>query len=92
MVDTGFTGELCLPADTIAVLGLHFRYDLLARLADNSEEMLPVHDATVLWNGMGMEINVIATGKRPLLGLALLDGYELHSQFREKGLVTIEAL
>jgi len=92
VVDTGFTGELCLPPDTVAALGLPFRYDLRARLADDSPVILPVHDATVPWNGMELETSVLATGKRPLLGIALLEGYELLSQFRENGIVTIDAL
>ena len=92
VVDTGFTGELCLPLDAVIILGLPFRYDLLARLADNSAVMLPVHDAAILWNGMEMEANVIATGKRSLLGTALLNGYELLSQFRENGIVTVKEL
>ena len=68
VVDTGFTGELCLPPDAIAALGLPFRYDLLARLADDSAVMLSVHDATVLWNGMEMEISGAARSTRVDLG------------------------
>ncbi len=37
-------------------------------------------------------MNVLATGKRPLLGTALLDGYELVIQFIEGGLVIIDEL
>jgi clan AA aspartic protease len=92
VVDTGFTGELCLPPDAVAALGLPFRYDLQAHLADDSSVVLPVHDATILWHGVEFEAIVLATGKRPLLGTALLDGYELHSQFRENGLAAINEM
>jgi clan AA aspartic protease len=90
VVDTGFTGLLCLPPKAVALLGLPFRYDLRARLADDSEVMLPVHDATILWIGAERDVRVLATDRRPLIGTALLDGYELFSQFRENGLVTID--
>jgi predicted aspartyl protease len=66
--------------------------DLPANLADNSEVLLPVHAASVLWDGEARDILVIATGRRPLLGTALLDGQELVIQFTEGGLVTIEDL
>ncbi len=60
--------------------------------ADNSEVILPVHQASILWNGEEKEVRVLATGRRPLLGTALLEEYELVIQFTEGGLVTIEDL
>lgn len=92
VVDTGFTGFLCLPPAAVVALGLPFRYDLRARLADDSEVLLPVHAATILWNGVEQDVRVLAAGRRPLLGTALLDGCELLSQFRDNGLVTIDDL
>jgi clan AA aspartic protease len=92
VIDTGFTDYLCLPPEAVAVLGLPFQYDLPANLADNSEVILPVHEATILWNQEEREVRVLATGRRPLLGTALLDEHELVVQFTEGGLVTIEEL
>jgi len=37
-------------------------------------------------------VSVIATGRRPLLGTAMLDDQELRAQFRESGLMTVEEL
>lgn len=51
VIDTGFTGELCLPVEAVSLMGLTFRYDTPANLADNSEVLLPIHEASVLWNG-----------------------------------------
>jgi len=42
VVDTGFTDELCLPPEAVALLNLPFRYDMRANLADNSQVMLPL--------------------------------------------------
>ncbi|WP_353258671.1 clan AA aspartic protease [Prochlorothrix hollandica] len=92
VVDTGFTDYLCLPPEAVSLLGLPFIYDLPVNLADNSEVLLAVHEAIILWNGEEREIRVLATGRRPLLGTALLDDHELVVQFTEGGLVTIDEL
>jgi clan AA aspartic protease len=92
IVDTGFTGHLCLPQDAVDALQLPFRYDLRANLADNSSIVLPVYDGVVLWNGTDTPVEVLATGIRPLIGTALLDGFELIAQFRENRHVSIERL
>jgi clan AA aspartic protease len=92
VIDTGFTGELCLPLEAVSLMGLTFRHDTPANLADNSEVLLPVHEAIVLWDGEEREVLVIAAGRRPLLGTALLEEQELVIQFTEGGLVTLEEL
>jgi clan AA aspartic protease len=92
VIDTGFTGHLCLPPEAVSLMRLPFLHDLPANLADNSEVLLAIHSATVLWDGEEREIRVIATGRRPLIGTALLDDQELVIQFTEGGLVTIDEL
>jgi predicted aspartyl protease len=73
-------------------MGLTFRHDTPANLTDNSEVLLPLHEAIVLWDGEEGEVLVIATGRRPLLGTSVLDEQELIIQFTEGGLVTIDEL
>lgn len=92
VIDTGFTGELCLPLEAVSLMGLTFRHDIPANLADNSEVFLPLYEAIIFLDGEEREVLVIATGRRPLLGTALLDEQELVIQFTEGGLVTIEEL
>jgi clan AA aspartic protease len=92
VVDTGFTDYLCLPPEAVALLGLPFKYAIPVNLADNSEVTLPVHEAIILWNEEEQEVRVLATGRRPLIGTALLEEHELVVQFTEGGLVTIEKL
>jgi len=92
VIDTGFTNFLSLPQAAVTVLGLPFVYDMYANLADNSTVILPVHQATIIWNGEEREVDVLATGRLPLLGTALLDDHELVIQFTKGGLVTIEKL
>lgn len=92
VIDTGFTDELCLPPEAVALLNLPFKHDMGVNLADNSRVILPVHKAIILWNQEEREARVFATGRRPLVGTALLDGHELVIQFTEGGLVTIDEL
>ena len=92
VIDTGFTDELCLPPEAVSLLGLPFKYAMPANLANNSRVVLPVHEAIILWNGEEREVRVLATGRRPLIGTALLEECELVVQFTENGLVTIDKL
>ncbi|HZP81662.1 MAG TPA: hypothetical protein VFB21_08500 [Chthonomonadaceae bacterium] len=92
VVDTGFSDSLSLPPAAVAALGLPYEYDLPANLANNDAIMLPVHAATILWNGVERNIRVLAMPGRPPLGTALLDDHELVIPFREGGLVTVDDL
>ncbi len=88
-MDTGFTGDLTLPPAAVAALNLSYVQDIPASLANDESVSLSVFEATILWEGEERTVGVIATGKRPLLGTALLDESELVVQFRENGLVTV---
>jgi clan AA aspartic protease len=90
VIDTGFTGSLCLPPEAIAVMGLPFEFEIPANLANNSNVFLKVHTATIRWNGEDREVNVIAVGRKPLLGVSLMTGNELYVHFIEGGRVSIE--
>jgi clan AA aspartic protease len=92
VVDTGYTGSLTLPLEAIQALGLPFEFDLPANLADDSEVLVPVYSATILWQGIEQTVRVLAMGKRPLLGTVLLDGHELQAHFEEQGVVAITRL
>ena len=91
-IDTGFTGELCLPSEVVASLGLPFKWATPANLANNTTVMLPVYEAIILWNGEERTVGILGTGRQPLLGTAMLKEAELVIQFTEGGLVTIEDL
>lgn len=92
VVDTGFTGDLCLPLEAVAALGLSFDKLEPARLANDSQIELSVYRATILWDGAEREVGVLATGRRPLVGTAMLENHELVIQFTEGGIVTIDEL
>jgi clan AA aspartic protease len=92
VIDTGFTDHLCLPPEAVNLLRLPFLYDIPVNLADNSEVSLAVYQATIFWDGQERDVRVFATGRRPLIGTALLNEQELVIQFTEGGLVTIDEL
>ncbi len=92
VIDTGFDGALTLPPALIATLGLAWRRRGRALLADGTESLFDVYEATVVWDDAPRRIAVDATDTDPLVGMALLDGYELTVQAVAGGTVTIKAL
>jgi clan AA aspartic protease len=92
VIDTGFAGHLTLPPLAVQALQLPFRWEITANLADDSVIAVNLHTATIVWDGAEREVDVLATGARPLLGTLLLDGHELTVHFTEGGLVSLESL
>jgi clan AA aspartic protease len=92
VVDTGFAGSLTLPPDVVSHLGLPFVIRMNANLADDSNVMVPIHQATIIWHGVERDIAVLAMGRRPLLGTALLEDSHLSADFYEGGTVIIDDL
>jgi len=92
MVDTGFSGSLSLPPALIAELGLPFRRRGRALLADGSETFFDIHEASVIWDDRPRYVPTDAADADPLIGMTLLEGYELTVQAVNGGNVSIEAL
>lgn len=92
VIDTGFTGTLCLPNATISKLGLRWEGIERGALADGSECLLDVFLAQVVWDGRERRILVYESDSEPLIGMSLLYGYELRVQVRDRGDVTIKWL
>lgn len=92
VVDTGFNGALTLPTGTVQELALVRRSTERGTLADGSEALLAVHLATVIWDGLPRRVRALATSRTPLVGMALLNGYELSMQVVGGGTVRISAL
>jgi clan AA aspartic protease len=92
VIDTGFDGWLCLPPALIALLGLPWRRRGRAVLADGSESLFDIYEGTVVWDRRRRRIPVDEADTTPLVGMALLDGYELTVQVRTRGRVLIKPL
>ena len=90
-VDTGFTGGLALPQDTIEELGL----TLYGRRPANHASgvgMFEIYGALVPWRGEHRPVLVYRTSGEPLVGMALLEGCQLTVDAREDGDVTIDEI
>ena len=92
LVDTGFNGALTLPPDLIAMLGLHLRTRAWGVLADGRKDFFDIYEALISWNGRLLRILVGSADSKPLLGMALLYGYELNIQAIEGGAVAIREI
>ena len=77
VVDTGFDGWISLPPSLVTTLGLRWQRFGRALLADGSESLFDVYEATVLWDGRATLIPVYKMDAEPLVGMSLMYGYEL---------------
>ena len=54
--------------------------------------MFDIYEGTVVWDGSPRRVAVDEASTAALVGMALLDGYELNVQVRSGGGVTINVL
>jgi clan AA aspartic protease len=92
VVDSGYTGWLTLPPTVIAALNLRWQTFGRGILADGSVSTFDVNQAKVVWDGRLRSVFVDEFAATPLVGMALLRGFEYKMQVRARGLVTIKRL
>ena len=92
VVDTGFNGWLTLPPDSIVRLGLRWQRLGTAILADGSQTLFDVYEVTVIWEGRLITIPVDEADSELLVGMSLMDGYELTIQAIDGGAVTLRQI
>ena len=68
IIDTGFDGWLSLPSLFVARLGLVWRRRGRALLADGSESVFDIYEATVVWDGKARRVPVDEAETAPLAG------------------------
>ena len=85
VLDTGFNGELALPATTISQLGLPEDIRRPAVTATGDRVSLMTYRGTVLWYGQLRSIQVVEADSEPLLGMELLLGSRVTMDVREGG-------
>ena len=92
VLDTGFDGDLSLPAQTLQGLDATPAGDYAAELADGSHIMAPAWSATALWEGAPRTILIAESAGEPLLGMDLLWQSRITLEARAYGPVNIEPL
>jgi clan AA aspartic protease len=89
IVDTGFNGWLSLPPDLIAELNLRWKRRGRAILGDGSECVFNVYEVVVIWDGALLTIPGDEANSDPLVGMSLMEGYQLTIQVSEDGYVEL---
>ncbi len=91
IIDTGFNGFLTLSPALVTALGLTRLSRGRVILADGREELFDIYGVTVLWDGQPRYVEADAVDTTPLVGMALLKGYDLYVQVIDGGRVVIQA-
>lgn len=89
VIDTGFNGWLSLPTDLITRLNLRWKRRGRAILGDGSECVFNVYEAVVVWDGVPLTIPIDEADSEPLVGMSLMEGYQLMVQVFEGGSVEL---
>jgi clan AA aspartic protease len=89
IVDTGFNGWLSLPPALIVQLNLSWKRRGRAILGDGSECVFNVYEAVLVWDGNFLTIPIDEADSEPLVGMSLMEGYQLIVQVFESGRVEL---
>ncbi|MGL5035431.1 MAG: clan AA aspartic protease [Microcystaceae cyanobacterium] len=89
IIDTGFNGWLSLPPDLIDRLNLNWKRRGRAILGDGSECVFNVYEAVIIWDGNYLTIPIDEADSEPLVGMSLMENYQLTVQIFEEGKVEI---
>ncbi len=92
IIDTGYTGYLTLPRKTIAELGLTWIMQETGILGDGSVCMFNMYEAEIIWDGQVYTVEINESDTEPLIGVGLLEEYELNIQHCPGGMVKITEL
>lgn len=92
VIDTGFDRFLVLPPSLVTALGLPFLASGPVTLANGSEEILEVHEVSVMWDGQPRDVYTYVADTTPLVGMLLLDGYNLNIEVEDAGRVLIQPI
>lgn len=92
LIDTGFDGELVLPAAIATAAGFLYLGPNTATVAGGSSQSYETYLGQFLWNGVFRDSFVACIGDEPLIGMALLSGHELRIEVTPGGMVEINEL
>jgi clan AA aspartic protease len=92
VINTGFEGALTLPVAAVVKLQLPYVASINTNLANDENMPTPVYRATVVWDGVELEVPVLAMGRRPQIGTLLLNNCNLNIDFSDGSILSIDAL
>ena len=92
LLSTGFQEVLLLPAADVAALGLPQTGTQAVTFPDGSQINATVHPAKILLAGEAVDVDILAGGHEPRMGLALLQDCRLSMRFTAGAAINIERL
>ena len=92
VIDTGFNGFLTLPLSTIVALDCAYLSRGYVVLADGRLEETDIYETFVDWDGQLVGVETDAADSVPLVGMALMYGYDLNIQAVDGGTVTLKLI
>jgi clan AA aspartic protease len=91
VIDTGFSGELCLPIETAIQLGLELCGIEFYELADGAIQRANVFKAKVEWFSKEREVEVVLTeSPQALVGTGMLMGKKVELDFDRMAFIVKE--
>jgi clan AA aspartic protease len=90
LVDTGFDGLLALPPELVVRLELPFGMTRSYEMGDGRTVALDIHRIPILWDGQLREVHAVITTGGALIGMALLQDYQLFVDGVDGGEVRIQ--
>ena len=83
--------KLRLQSDCCTALKLAYVGRDRSFLADGSFIWTNTYKVTVAWDGKDIEVEVIGIESDPLLGMTMLEGYDVFMSVKENGVVRIQS-
>lgn len=92
VIDTDFNGDLTLPYDVVSFLEFPWKRMQSVILGDGNPQICDVHSGEIDWNDEIRVIEIEVAETQLLVGMALLEGYNLHIEVFEGGKVSLQPL
>jgi predicted aspartyl protease len=92
LLDSGFEGDLLIPAEYLAGLDAVYLGEHPFAMADSSYRRSPVYGLYVDWDGDERFTEAAVMESRPLVGIRMLLGKSVHMELTEGGGVIVEPL
>lgn len=92
LLDTGFAGDLTLPSALIDALGLENLAAGILIMADGTKVKSDLSLAMAVWDGQMRMIEVDTLESEALVGMKLMEGYDLSVRVMVGGPVTLKPI
>ena len=92
VIDTGFYAGISLTAEMVVFLNLAFAGDVPVQLADGTDLFVPTYTVIVEWDGIEKLVTVVGVDPQPLVGMELMNGYNLSVDVVDGGAVRLSRI